>query len=169
MIRFTPGVVRPRHLAATVLAIAAMAGALTSNSSASTPTTQQLTGTWLTTITLVNPPPGVPTSFLALNTFFATGELIASSSQIQPSTRTLAHGGWIRVGNRRFLTTFTAFRFDAAGVFAGMLRVRRAVTLGTDNRSLTANDVVEMLNPAGVVVASFQATESGHRVPVTGP
>jgi len=151
------------------VAIAAVAGALAASSpAASTPKTQQLTGTWLTTITLVNPPQGVPPSFMALNTFFPSGELIASSSQVLPSTRTLAHGGWIRTENRRFASTFTAFRFDATGVYAGMLRVRRTITLSADNRSLTADDAVEMLNPAGTVVASFQATETGRRVPVTG-
>jgi hypothetical protein len=151
------------------LAIAAAAASLSTSSSAATPKTQQLTGTWLSTITLVNPPPGIPSSFMALNTFFPSGELIASSSQILPATRTLAHGGWTRVGNRRFVTTFTAFRFDPTGTFAGMLRVRRALTLAPDSRSLTASDIVEMLNPAGAVVASFQATETGHRLPVTGP
>jgi hypothetical protein len=151
------------------VAIATSAGTLaTSSPAASTPKTQQLNGTWLTTITLVNPPQGVPPSFMALNTFFPGGDLIASSSQLLPSTRTLAHGGWIRVADRRFASTFTAFRFDAAGVYAGMLRVRRTLTLSADGRTLTANDVVEILNPGGTVVASFQATETGHRVPVSG-
>jgi hypothetical protein len=155
--------------AVAAVTIATTAGMLaTSSPAASTPKTQQLNGTWLTTITLVNPPQGVPPSFMALNTFFPSGELIASSSQVLPSTRTLAHGGWARVANRRFASTFTAFRFDAAGIYAGMLRVRRTLTLSADGRSLTPNDVVEMLNPAGTVVASFQATETGHRVPVTG-
>lgn len=155
--------------AVAAVAIATTGGVLaTSSPAASTPKAQQLNGTWLTTITLVNPPQGVPASFMALNTFFPSGELIASSSQALPSTRTLAHGGWARVGNRRFASTFTAFRFDAAGVYAGTLRVRRTVTLSADGRTLTANDVVEMLNPAGAVVVSFQATETGHRVPVTG-
>jgi hypothetical protein len=151
------------------LAAAVTAGSLAASSpAASTPKTQQLSGTWLTTITLANPPQGVPPAFMALNTFFSSGELIASSSQVLPSTRTLAHGGWVRVGNRRFNSTFTAFRFDASGVYAGMLRVRRTMTLSADGRSLNSNDAVEMLNPAGAVVASFQATETGHRVPVAG-
>ena len=151
------------------LAAAVTAGSLAASSpAASTPKTQQLSGTWLTTVTLANPPQGVPPSFMALNTFFPSGELIASSSQVLPSTRTLAHGGWVRVGNRRFNSTFTAFRFDASGVYAGMLRVRRTMTLSADGRSLNSNDAVEMLNAAGAVIASFQATETGHRVPVAG-
>ena len=155
--------------AVAAVATAATAGSLAARSSAaSAPKTQQLSGTWLTTVTLANPPQGVPASFMALDTFFPSGELIASSSQVLPSTRTLAHGGWQRVGNRRFISTFTAFRFDASGVFAGTLRVRRTMTLSADGRSLNANDAVEMLSPAGAVVASFPATETGHRVPVTG-
>jgi hypothetical protein len=156
--------------AALVIAVAvAVAATLAASSpAASAPKTQQLNGTWLTTVTLVNPPQGVPPSFMALNTFFPSGELIASSSQVLPNTRTLAHGGWIRVANRRFASTFTAFRFDTSGVYAGMLRVRRTLTLSADGSSLTANDVVEMLNPEGTIVASFQATETGHRLPVTG-
>lgn len=164
--KFIP-IARSRALAA--IAIAVAAASLTAGSSAASDAkTQQLTGTWLTTITLVNPPPGIVPSFMALNTFFAGGELIASSSQALPSTRTLAHGGWVRTGNRRFNSTFTAFRFDASGTFIGTLRVRRSVTLSADGRSLTANDVVELLNPAGAVVVGFQATEAGRRVPVTG-
>jgi hypothetical protein len=172
MTRITNGSKRRGRLgtaAAAAVAIATTAGMLaTSSPAASNAKTQQLGGTWLTTVTLVNPPQGVPPSFMALNTFFPSGELIASSSQVLPSTRTLGHGGWVRVANRRFASTFTAFRFDAGGIFAGLLRVRRTLTLSADGRSLNADDVVEMLNPAGTVVASFQATETGHRLPVAG-
>jgi hypothetical protein len=71
-----------------------------------TPNPQQLNGTWLTTITLQNPPPGLAPTFRALDTFVPGGGLLVSSSQGMPGLRSVAHGEWARIGNLRFASTF---------------------------------------------------------------
>jgi hypothetical protein len=129
---------------------------------------QQFSGTWLTSVTLTNAPPGVAPTFMALDTFLPSGELLVSSSQAAPASRSLAHGGWVRTGNRRFASSFIWFRFDATGAFVGMQRVRRTMTLAADLVTFSATDVVEVLTPTGAVVATAQATETGKRLSVRG-
>jgi hypothetical protein len=127
---------------------------------------QRLEGTWMSTVTLQNPPPGIDASFLALNTFGQGGDVVVSSSQGHPTQRSLAHGEWKRIANRRFASTFTWFRFDAAGQFIGTQRVRRTLTLAPNLTTFTAMDVVEIIAPNGVFVATLNATETAARLGV---
>ena len=127
---------------------------------------QRLEGTWMSNVTLQNPPPGIDASFLALNTFGAGGDVVVSSSQGHPAQRSLAQGEWKRIANRRFACTFTWFRFDAAGQFIGTQRVRRTMTLAPSLRTYTSIDIVEVVAPNGVVVATLNATETATRVGV---
>jgi hypothetical protein len=176
MIRIAERTISARTVAAAAalalaLVVASGSAASTAHRGAKQPkaaTGQQLSGTWLTTITLQNPPPGVAPIFTALDTFLPSGELLVSSSQAMPAQRTLAHGGWVRTGNRRFSSSFTWFRFDATGAFVGMQRVRRTMTLAPSGTTFDAIDVVEILTPAGAVVATIQGTEAGSRLPVNG-
>jgi hypothetical protein len=126
--------------------------------------TLQLEGTWTSRVTLQNPPPGADATFVALNTFIRGGRLLVSSSQTLPATRSLAHGEWARTGDRRFSSTFVAFRFDATGKFAGTLRVRRTLTLAPSLNRFESTDVVEFVAPDGSVVATLRATEAATRL-----
>ena len=117
----------------------------------------------MTTVTLEDPPPGVAATFRALNTFLPSGELLVSSSVGLPATRSLAHGDWIRTGNRRFASSFVFFRFDPAGAFIGSQRVHRTILLAASLNAFTSTDVVEILDPSGTVIRSSRATEVGQR------
>lgn len=130
---------------------------------------QQLSGTWLTTITLQNPPPGLAPSFRALDTFTSSGGLLVSSSQAMPNLRSWpAQGSWVRTGNRRFSSNFTWFRFDTTGAFVGMQRVLRTMTVSANYASFQATDTVQVLAPDGAtVLKSLQANESGVRLPAS--
>jgi hypothetical protein len=121
-------------------------------------------GTWLSRVTLENPPPGVEPTFSALNTFGAGGRLLVSSSQTMPVTRSLAHGEWVRTGNRRYVSSFVAFRFDPTGKYAGTLQVRREMTLAPSLNEFQSTDIVEFVAPDGTVIASFRATEAATRM-----
>lgn len=125
---------------------------------------QRLEGTWMSTVTLESPPAGVDPTFLALNTFTRSGEVLVSSSQKLPVSRSLAQGEWVRVGDRRFECSFTWFRFDAAGTFIGTQRVRRTMTLGPSLDTFTSTDVVELIAPNGTVIATSNATEAATRL-----
>jgi len=74
-----------------LIALTAMiaAGAISAAAGKNAPKSQKLSGTWMVTLTLVDPPPSVPTSFRALNTFLPSGELLVSSSVAMPALRSL--------------------------------------------------------------------------------
>ena len=161
--------------AATIVAAILVAGA----AAGSTPTVtqkerpkvaasaiRQVEGTWMSRVTLQSPPPGVDANFLALNTFSRGGRLLVSSSQSLPALRSLAHGEWAWIANRRFASTMVWFRFDAAGKFVGLQRVRRELTLAPDLNSFEATDIVEVIAADGTVVATLRATESATRLGV---
>jgi hypothetical protein len=125
----------------------------------------QLTGTWLTSISLTNPPPGVDATFQALDTFVPGGGIIVSSAQSHPSARSLAHGNCAHGHGETFACTFVWFRFDpTSGTYVGMQRVRRTMTVSNDQNSFRATDTVEVLAPNGTVVASIQGSETGQRL-----
>lgn len=156
-------------LAVTLLAALTLAGSAPGSPTAKSkpkaaPTGQQLGGTWITTIELVNAPPGIEPRFQALNTFLGSGELVVSSSQPNPGLRVLAHGQWVRTGNRRFASTMLWFRFDPTGKYIGMQRVRRTIELAASLTRFTSEDVIEVLTPDGVVVASINGRETGTRL-----
>ncbi len=126
----------------------------------------RLEGTWLSTVTIENPPPGIEATFLALNTFGRSGEVVVSSSQGLPDRRSLAQGEWVRSGDGRYECSFTWFRFDAAGTYIGTQRVRRTMTLGPNRDTFESTDVVEVIAPNGTVVATLNATEVATRIGV---
>lgn len=124
-----------------------------------------LTGTWLSTVSLVSPPPGVDATFQALDTFVAGGGILVSSSQGHPTTRSLAHGNCTHTTGLRYACTFLWFRFDpVSGASVGTQRVRRTMTVSPDHSSFQATDTIDVLAPDGTVVASLQGTEVGHRL-----
>jgi hypothetical protein len=125
------------------------------------PNGQQLNGTWTTNVQLTDAPPGAPASFNALDTFLPGGSLLVSSSAPNPALRTLAHGMWIRTGDRRFASTFVWFRFDATGQYIGTQRVARTMVLAKNGASFQASDIVQVVAPTGAVVATIHGTETG--------
>jgi hypothetical protein len=125
----------------------------------------QLKGTWLTSVSLTNPPPGVDATFQALDTFVPGGGILVSSSQSHPTARSLAHGNCVHTDGQTFACTFVWFRFDpTTGGYLGMQRVRRTMVLSNDQSSFQATDTVEVLAPNGTVVATIQGTETGNRL-----
>lgn len=151
--------------ATTIVAAVVLAATVAGASSAPVKQSpQHLRGTWLSTVRLASPPPGVDPTFQALNTFTRSGGLLVSSNQSNPTLRSLAQGEWTRVANRQFTSTFAWFRFDPTGKPVGMQRVRRTMTVDADGDSFQATDIVEVLAPDGTVLATTQATESAVRL-----
>jgi hypothetical protein len=140
---------------------AALAGTGHHARTSAAPNGQQLNGTWTTTVQLTDAPPGAPTSFNALDTFLPGGSLLVSSSAPNPALRTLAHGTWVRTGDRRFASSFVWFRFDATGQYIGTQRVSRTMVLAKNGDSFQASDVVQVVSPTGAVVATIHGTEAG--------
>ncbi len=126
----------------------------------------QLSGTWMTTVSLVNPPPGIDATFQALDTFVAGGGILASSSQSHPIVRSLAHGNCAHTTGRQYRCMFVWFRYDTtSGAFVGLQRVRRTMTVSSDGTWFQSTDTIEILAPDGTtVLATLQGSEAGHRL-----
>jgi hypothetical protein len=151
-------------LAAAIVAVTAVSlGASGALSASQKP--NDLRGTWVTAVTLTNPPPGVDATFQTLNTFVSGGGVLVSSSQSHATQRSLAHGNCGRAGERKYTCTFVWFRFDPAGTFVGMQRVRRTMTISQDRSAFESADTIEVLAPDGTVLATLQGTETAHRLP----
>src|SRR3954469_9971113 len=70
---------------------------------------QTMEGTWLAEVR----PAGLPASappILNLATFNSNGTMVASASD---GNQSVAHGVWVRVGDRKFLQTVFLFSYDA--------------------------------------------------------
>lgn len=89
-----------------------------------------------------------------------------SSSAPNPATRSLAHGTWIHTHGRQFKSTFVWFRFDPTGQYVGTQRVQRTIQLAKGQASFHSTDVIEVIAPNGVVVATFHGTEVGELLDV---
>lgn len=122
-------------------------------------------GSWVITVTRVNPPPGLPATFKSLMTFAAGGGLVESSST-GTTRRGPAHGVWERISGRLYATTMVLFRFDpATGALLGSQKVNRTMRLSQDGQTFEAVSLATQYDPAGnVVLGGLRATEVGERL-----
>lgn len=156
----------PAAALAAVLFTLGATGAFSATAKGKIGTGRQLTGTWVTAVSLVNPPPGVDATFQGLDTFVAGGGILVSSSQSHPAARSLAHGNCTHTGGRQYACTFVWFRFDPSGAYLGLQRVRRTMTVSQDGNSFASTDTVEVLAPNGTVLGTLQGSETGQRLGV---
>jgi hypothetical protein len=96
-----------------VAAVAAAASLSSASSAASSTEGLQLDGTWMVTVTRVNPPPGVAPTFKSLLIYTRGGGMIETSNT-GTTRRGAALGQWERIGNNLFATSMWLFRFDPA-------------------------------------------------------
>lgn len=122
-------------------------------------------GTWVITVTRLNPPPGVPATFKSLMTFAAGGGLVETSST-GTTRRGPAHGVWERIAGRMYATTMVLFRFDpVTGAFLGTQKVNRTMRLSQDGQTFEGVSLATQFDPAGnVVLGGLRATEFGERL-----
>ncbi|MGD9892976.1 MAG: hypothetical protein AB7R89_26010 [Dehalococcoidia bacterium] len=129
---------------------------------------QRLDGTWIVTANLDSAPPGVPLTFMALNTFFPDGGFI-ETNQTTPIRSPVGHGQWVRAGDRLFSATFTFVTFDAQGVQTGIRQVTRSIRLSEDLQTFRAVARNDQFDLEGNLVFSGGATETARRLPINDP
>jgi hypothetical protein len=124
-------------------------------------------GSWIVTVTRVNPPANLPPTFKSLMTFAAGGGLVESSST-GTTRRGPAHGVWERIAGRLYATTMVLFRFDpATGAFLGTQKVNRTMQLSQDGQTFEAVSLAAQYDPAGILtLGGLRATETGERIDV---
>lgn len=150
-----------------VLTALVAATGLASGSATSSSEGQQLDGTWMVTVTRINPPPGVPATFESLMSYARGGVMIETSST-SAARRSPALGQWARIGNDLFATSMWFFRSDpATGVNLGTQEVDRTVRLSADGDSFTAVAVIQQFDVDGNPVGGqLHATEVGERLAI---
>jgi hypothetical protein len=151
-----------------VAAVAAAASLSSASSAASSAEGLQLDGTWMVTVTRVNPPPGVAPTFKSLLIYTRGGGMIETSNT-GTTRRGAALGQWERIGNDLFATSMWLFRFDpATGISLGTQEIDRTMRLSADGDSFTAVAVIRIFNTDGNQVGdALHATEVGTRVAIT--
>jgi hypothetical protein len=150
-----------------VLAAIVAATGLTSASATSSAEGLQLDGTWMVTVTRINPPPGLAPTFKSLLSY-ARGGVMIETSNTGTTRRGPALGQWERIGNDLFATSMWFFRFDpATGANLGTQEVDRTVRLSADGDSFTAVAVVQQFDVDGNPVGGqLHATEVGERLAI---
>ena len=140
-----------------------------------------IVGYWKTDSVYLNCTTGVPlrTPFVALNTFFADGNVIENSSGFSPANRSISHGRWQQTGKRSFIARSELQLFQgpppappsapAVNTYSGYQVLERHFELSADGNALTATGVVTRFDTAGVVTLSFCLTETGVRQPEPSP
>jgi hypothetical protein len=119
-------------------------------------------GTWLARVTIPNPPPGVPNTFLSLHTFTRTGEAIEANSTTQD--RSVVLGEWARAAApRQFVRTLTNFVYGSGHVFTSFTRVTTVIELAVGGETYTATSHFENYDPNGVLLNSGDTTAVAHR------
>jgi hypothetical protein len=118
-------------------------------------------GTWLSRVTIPNPPPGVPPVFLSLATYTRSGQAIEANST--PQDRSVGLGEWARTGHRTFERTFTYFVFGPDHVFASFTQVTSMIVVAADGETYTATNEFRIYSPSGVLLSSGQNTSVANR------
>jgi hypothetical protein len=165
----TPVSKRTATAIASVLVVAAVLAAVgfSSTSSAASSEGLQLDGTWMVTVTRVNPPPGVAPTFKSLLSY-ARGGVMIETSNTGTTRRGAALGQWERIGNDLFATSMWLFRFDpATGASLGTQEIDRTMRLSADGDSFTAVAVIHLFDLDGNPVGDeLHATEVGARLAI---
>jgi hypothetical protein len=131
-----------------------------------------LKGNWVVTVTRINPPPGLPPTFLSLQTYSTEGLFLEESNT--NLIRSSARGEWNRTGleadapepgfsRGQFSRSFFFFRFDASRNFIGTARNTARIMLSDDGQIFRAEATLELFDAAGNLLSTSQATETGRR------
>src|SRR6266852_6561603 len=141
----------------------------------------KIDGTWLITVNVNPPSPGVPAfSFTGLNTFLSNGSLISTQAsnptpQVPPGPQPVlihlgsGHGEWILVGDHLVVATVYLFRFDQNNQFVGVMRIRQTITLAPALDQYTATFSGDVFDANGNLTATVTGTGKATRVDVLYP
>ena len=123
-------------------------------------------GSWIVSVTRVNPPANVPPTFESLMTFDPGGSL-TEASNTGTALRGPAHGVWERIDGRSYATTMLFFRFNPqTGAFLGTQKVS-TMRLSQDGQTFEAVSLAAQYDPDGVLtLGGLRATETGERIDV---
>jgi hypothetical protein len=122
---------------------------------------QRLHGAWLVTVTRTNPTPPTPPRFLSLVTFTPGGQAFEESNT--PRIRSVAHGEWVRTGDRQFTRSHVSFIFDSARTFTRFTRLTVKMRLNRRGDQFRGMGIVQAIDTNGIVLRTDTSMEVGRR------
>ena len=131
----------------------------------SEPQTKRLEGTWRVEITLRVCQTGAEIRrFPALSTFAKGGTLHATAAGASPARVGPDYGIWWSTAEHSYAAVSEALLFGPTGDWTGTQRVTRAIEIGDDPDTLTADTSVEILDVNRNLVGTGCATAVGVRL-----
>jgi len=153
--------------ALTVMAAAGAMSASAAKSDLANGSAHSLVGSWDVTITLLNPPPGVPPVQRSFATFNKDGGTVETANAA-PALRGSSQGVWERIRPNLFAVTRVFFRFNPqTGAYLGTQKVNATARVAQDGETFSAVSVSELRDPDGnLVLGGLRATAVGRRIHV---
>jgi hypothetical protein len=119
-------------------------------------------GVWDVNVTIRQCDTGAPVvKFPAMNMFIHGGTLTETSNDL---LRGSSVGTWSHVRRHAYTAVFRFFRFNKDGSFAGRDKITRAIRLGEDGNTFTANAHFYIFDVNDNLVASGCGTETAKRL-----
>jgi hypothetical protein len=112
---------------------------------------QKMEGTWLAEVRPAGLPASAP-AILNLATFNSDGTMVASGSD---GNQSVAHGVWVRVGDRKFLQTVFLFNYDANRVLTTIVKARINIQMSLDGQTTKTTNEVVIMDRTGKVIATM--------------
>jgi hypothetical protein len=132
-----------------------------------------IAGAWKMMFQFTNCDTGEPLptrpAFPSLNTFFADGSLIESSSGLSPANRTISHGRWQQTGKRTVIARSELQLFEGGPTYTGYQVLERKFTLSADGTALSSKVRWTRFNTSNVQTFNGCATAPGTRQPDPEP
>jgi hypothetical protein len=122
-----------------------------------------LSGTWLTQVTLrVCQTGAVIREFPATNSFHVGGTMTDATAGSSAAQRTAGLGKWEKVTGHTYTATTFAFLFSPAGVWTGIQKLSHQIEVKGEEIEFTST--TEIFDGAGTVVLSGCATAVGRKL-----
>jgi hypothetical protein len=122
----------------------------------------RIEGVWEAQVTRRVCATGAPvTTFRGMTNFIAGGALIGTNSNPNPPT---TYGRWQYLGSQRYIAVERLFRYNPDGSFAGVQRITRNITFGSDGNQFTGINTSEVFDVDGNLIATGCSTDVSRRV-----
>ena len=123
---------------------------------------RKIEGVWESQVAVSVCETGAPIGTLrAMQMFIRGGSLMTTDTD---PTHGPGLGRWRYIGGRHYDSTYRFFRFNPDGTFAGLLRVKRNITLSRGGDNFTGTNTAELFDANDNLIATVCATETAKRV-----
>lgn len=147
--------------AATSLLIQACGGGAVAQSASDA---DAIEGAWDSSVTIKDCTSGAVLNSFKGASLFHRGGTLSGDNSMPPPTRGAAFGVWTHVTGSTYGANLWFTRFNADGTVAGTQKVQRSFTLAADGNGFSGTLTLQVLNPAGAVVAQGCGVEAATRV-----